>query len=89
MPVCPAASCAVSASSRVVPGCELLALAITGLPAAMAAAKSPPAALLKAKGKLFGPNTQTGPIASYCERMPSFVSSVASRHDSSRAAAAA
>ena len=29
----------------------------------LAEAKSPPAALLNANGKLFGPNTQTGPIA--------------------------
>ena len=30
---------------------------------AIAAAKSPPATLLKAKGKLFGPKTATGPSA--------------------------
>ena len=34
-------------------------------PAATAAAKSPPAAPLKANGKLFGPKTQTGPPGPY------------------------
>ena len=37
------------------------ALAMTGLPAAMAAAKSPPLMPLKAKGKLLGPKMTTGP----------------------------
>jgi hypothetical protein len=45
----------------VVPGWLVFALAMTGLCAAMAAAKSPPAAELKANGKLFGPITTTGP----------------------------
>ncbi len=84
-----AASWASSAKRRVVPGCELLALAITGLPAATAAAKSPPAALLKANGKLLGPKTQTGPIGASRERMLSLVSMVGSAHEPSRAAAAA
>ena len=53
----------VDSINFVVPGCEVFALAITGLPAAMAAAKSPPAMLLKANGKLLGPNTHTGPSA--------------------------
>ena len=71
------------------PGCELLAFAITGLPAASAAAKSPPATLLKANGKLFGPKTQTGPMGASTERMLSLVSIVGSAHEPSRAAAAA
>ena len=70
---------AQTASSRVVPGCEVLALAITGQPAAMAAAKSPPAMLLNANGKLFGPNTSTGPSAAWQERIFSCVSIVGSR----------
>ena len=88
-PAAVAAACASSARRRVVPGCELLAFAITGLPAASAAAKSPPATLLKANGKLFGPKTQTGPMAASTERMPSLLSIVGSAHEPSRAAAAA
>ena len=53
---------AVSANSCVVPGWTGFALAITGFSAAIAAAKSPPAQTLNAKGKLFGPNTTTGPM---------------------------
>ena len=34
---------------------------------AIAAAKSPPAALLNAKGKLFGQNTHTGPKQDMCQ----------------------
>ncbi len=79
---------AASASRRVVPGCELLALAITGFPAAIAATKSPPATLLKAKGKLLGPNTHTGPIGASTERMLSLVSIVGSAHEPSSTAAA-
>ena len=71
------------------PGCEVLALAITGLPAAIAAAKSPPATLLKANGKLFGPKTQTGPIEARQLRIFDFVSIVGSAQEPSRAAAAA
>ena len=71
------------------PGCEVLALAITGLPAAIAAAKSPPLALLKASGKLFGPKTTTGPMGPSIERMLFFASIVGSAHEPSRAAAAA
>ena len=47
------------------------------VPAATAAAKSPPAAPLKANGKLLGPNTQTGPMGPSIERMPAAVSMVA------------
>src|SRR5687768_12219892 len=75
--------------SRVVLGWELLALAMTGLPAAIAAAKSPPEMLLKANGKLFGPKTHTAPSGAKYERMLFFVSMVAAHHDPSRAAAAA
>ena len=53
------------------PGCDVFALAITGLPAAIAAAKSPPLALLNASGKLFGPNTTTGPIGPSSEPVSS------------------
>jgi hypothetical protein len=42
---------------------------MTGFPAAIAAAKSPPEALPKAKGKLLGPKTQTGPSDPKHERM--------------------
>ena len=69
-------------------GCELLALAMTGFPVAIAATKSPPDTLLNAKGKLFGPNTHTGPIGASIERMPSLVSIVGIAHDPSIAAAA-
>ena len=58
-----AALFARTANRMVVAGCDELALAMTGLPAAIAAAKSPPAMLLKANGKLLGPKTHTGPIA--------------------------
>src|SRR5262245_66491059 len=78
-----------SANRRVVPGCEVFALAMTGLPAAMAAAKSPPAMLLKAKGKLFGPKTQTGPMAARQLRMLALVSIVGMAQDPSLAAAPA
>ena len=89
-PLAEAASNAASAKIFVVPGCPLLALAITGLPAAMAAAKSPPAAELKANGKLLGPNTTTGPPRGpYSERISLPVSMVALVHERSRVAAAA
>ena len=81
---------AMSAISRVVPGCPVLALAITGLPAAIAAAKSPPEAELKANGKLLGPNTTTGASnGPRIDRIFDPVSIVARRHEPSRAAAAA
>ena len=67
-------------------GCPL---AMTGLPAASAAAKSPPAIPLNANGKLFGPMTSTGPIAACTARMPAFVSIVGSAQEPSRQAAAA
>jgi len=44
-------------------------LAMTGLPAAMAAAKSPPLTPLKAKGKLLGPKMTTGPMGAKQERI--------------------
>ena len=63
---------------------------MTGLPAAMAATKSPPATLLKANGKLLGPNTTTGPPSgAYIDLMFDFVSIVAWHHDRSRTTAAA
>ena len=62
---------------------------MTGLPAASAAAKSPPAIPLNAKGKLFGPMTSTGPSGAWIERMPAFVSIVGNAHEPSRQAAAA
>ena len=89
IPVACAASKAASAKSCVVRGCEECPLAITGFPAATAAAKSPPAALLNAKGKLFGPNTATGPSGPNIERMFALVSIVAAVQVPSRAAAAA
>ena len=89
MPVSCAAACANSAINFVVPGCEVFALAMTGLPAAMAAAKSPPEALLKAKGKLFGPKTMTGPIGSSMLRMFCLESIVGMAHEPSFAATAA
>ena len=60
-PAARAASAASVASSRLVPGWPVLALPMTGLPAAIAATKSPPATELNAYGKLLGPNTTTGP----------------------------
>ncbi len=68
---------------------EVLALAITGQPAAIDAAKSPPAILLNANGKLFGPNTHTGPIAVWHERIFNWVSMVGIRQLPVRAARAA
>jgi hypothetical protein len=63
---------------------------MTGLPAATAAAKSPPAMPLNAYGKLFGPNTTTGPPSgAWIERNPAAVSMVARRQLPSRAAFAA
>src|SRR5262245_19352102 len=88
IPAARAAACASSARRRVVPGCDVLALAMTGLPAAMAAAKSPPLALLKANGKLFGPNTTTGPIGPNIERML-FLASIVGRAQAPLLAAAA
>ncbi len=84
-----AASCAHSASIRLVPGWPVFALPITGLPAAIAATKSPPATELNANGKLFGPKTTTGPPRAACiERMLALLSIVARHHERSRAAAA-
>src|SRR4051794_33005248 len=88
-PAARAASSASAPSRRLVPGWPVLALAITGLPAAMAATKSPPATELNANGKLLGPNTITGPPnGPYFERMLLFVSIVAWHHERSRAAVA-
>ena len=90
MPDSRAASAASSANTRLVPGCPVLALAITGLPAAMAATKSPPAIELNAKGKLFGPKTTTPPPSGpYFDLMFAAVSIVARHHVPSLAAAAA
>jgi len=88
-PASPTAPKASSPSRREVPGWDEFAFAITGLPAAIAAAKSPPATLLNAKGKLLGPKTQTGPIGASIERMFSLVSMVGSAQEPSSAAAAA
>lgn len=58
-----------------VAGCSGCALAITGLRAAIAEAKSLPAIALNANGKLFGPNTSTGlPSGARCERRSAAVS---------------
>src|SRR5258708_33254984 len=62
---------------------------MTGLLAAMAAAKSPPLTPLKAQGKLLGPKMTTGPIGAKQERIFFSRSRVAWRQDSSRTAAAA
>jgi hypothetical protein len=56
---------------------------MTGFPAAIAAAKSPPATPLYAKGKLFGPKIKTGPSGASRERMFNFVSIVGSTHEPS------
>ena len=88
-PASAAARAACSARSRVVSGWRGWALAITGLPAAIAAAKSPPEALPKARGKLFGPKTATGPMAPYCVRIPAAVSMTGRVQSALRAAAAA
>ena len=53
--VASAAAWASSAKSRVVPGCDVLALAMTGLPAAMAAAKSPPRGAVEGERKVVRP----------------------------------
>lgn len=74
-PAVSAARRACSARRRLVAGCAGCALAMTGLRAAMAAAKSPPDTALKANGKLFGPNTSTGlPSGAWCVRRPAAVS---------------
>src|SRR5258705_13922606 len=80
---------ACSASRRVVLGWSGWAFAMTGLPAAIAAAKSPPLTPLKAKGKLLGPKMTTGPMGAKQERIYFSRSRVAWRQDSSRNAAAA
>src|SRR5690606_12971977 len=56
---------------------------------AMAAAKSPPDTLPKAKGKLLGPKTQTGPSGPKQDRIPALVSIVAIAQSPDRQAAAA
>ena len=68
---------------------KLAALGAGGLQITPAAAKSPPAMPLKAKGKLFGPKTTTGPMGPSIERIPVAVSIVGCLHDSDRAASAA
>ena len=62
---------------------------MTGQCAAIAAAKSPPETLPKAKGKLFGPITTTGPIPDRALRIFAFVSRIGVRQFSVRAACAA
>jgi len=84
------ASRASSAKSLVVPGCPGFALAMTGFPDATAAAKSPPAAGLKANGKLLGPKMTTGPPSGPCLERRLFLVSIVARHqERSRQAAAA
>ena len=84
------ASKASSANKRVVPGCEELALAIIGFPAATAAAKSPPDMLPNANGKLLGPKTTTPPSrAAYIDLIFVCVSIVGDIQDRFRTALAA
>src|SRR3954468_3199511 len=88
----PASAIAANASSAiilVVAGCSGWPLAITGFPAATAAAKSPPDTAENANGKLFGPNTTTGPIAAKHDRLFALTSIVGSAHEPSSEAAAA
>ena len=62
---------------------------MTGLPAAIAAAKSPPEALPKANGKLLGPKTTTGPMLCSMERMLALLSMTGLVHEAVKAASAA
>ena len=62
---------------------------MTGFPAAIAAAKSPPEALPKAKGKLLGPKTQIGHSGPKQARMLLVVSMTGFFQLPDRAAAAA
>jgi hypothetical protein len=77
-------------SFSLVPGCSGCTLAITGLRAAIAEAKSLPAIALNANGKLFGPNTVTGlPSGPNAARSPVAVSTTGCAQLHSRTARAA